>query len=366
MLNGDISQLESITTEVRPGMGFDVDTLEKYLQAGIADFSGPLQVRQFKGGQSNPTYLLMTPSRNYVLRRKPPGELLSSAHAVDREYRVICALGTHTRVPVARAYLMCTDNSIIGTWFYVMEHVRGRIFWDPTLPEVKREDRPLYYRAMVETLAALHRVNPSDVTLSDYGKSTDYLPRQIARWSKQYHADAVAGRIPAMDRLLEWLPVHMPKGDQPPAIVHGDYRTDNLVFHPERPQVSAILDWELSTIGDPLADFAYHLMAYRTPKLFVPGLLGKDLEALNIPSEAQYVQMYCAGTGRERLENLDFYVAFCMFRLAAILHGIRGRVARGTAASAQAKEYAQHVEAVAELGWQQAERAMGAGTGENR
>jgi aminoglycoside phosphotransferase (APT) family kinase protein len=364
-MSGNDVQLEAITTEVRPGMGLDVAVLESYLQVHLAGFAGPLKVRQFKGGQSNPTYLLGTPGRNYVLRRKPLGQLISSAHAVDREFRVIRALGVHSKVPVPHAHLLCTDESVIGTWFYVMEHVQGRIFWDPALPEVQREDRPLYYRAMCESLATLHQVNPESIGLGDYGKSTGYLPRQIARWSKQYHSEEGAGRVAAMDRLLEWLPANIPLAEQPPAIVHGDFRADNLVFDPTRPQVSAILDWELSTIGDPLADFAYHLMPYRMPTLFVPGLLGKDLAALNIPSEKQYVEMYQAHTGRAHIGNLDFYVAFCMFRLAAILHGIRGRTARGTAVSTQAREYAQHVEAVAQLGWQQAERAMRCGTREH-
>ena len=342
------------TIEVRPGMELDLQRLDGYLRDHIAGYAGPLSVRQFKGGQSNPTYLLSTPGKRYVLRRKPPGQLLASAHAVDREYRVLNALGQHTSVPVAKTYALCRDDSVIGTWFFVMDNVEGRIFWDPTFPEVSRDERPRYFDAMNAALASLHNVDPQAVGLGDYGKPAGYLPRQVERWSKQYRQDeAVAGRVAALERLIDWLPRNLPQQEQPPAIVHGDYRADNVIFHPTEPSVVAILDWELSTLGDPLADFAYHLMAYRMPTLGVAGLAGKDLAALNIPLEAQYVQAYCARTGRSGIEDLNFYVAFCMFRLAGIMHGIRGRVARGTAVSAQALDYANQVEALAELAWQQ-------------
>lgn len=341
------------TTEVRAGMELDIPRLDAYLREHVDGYAGPLTARQFKGGQSNPTYLLVTPGKRYVLRRKPPGQLLASAHAVDREYRVLNALGRHSNVPVAKTYALCRDDSVIGTWFFVMDNVEGRIFWDPSFPEVSREERPRHFDAMNAALASLHNVDPLAANLSDYGKPAGYLSRQVERWSKQYRQDEAAGRVAALERLIDWLPQHLPKQEQPAAIVHGDYRADNLIFHPTEPRVVAILDWELSTLGDPLADFAYHLMVYRMPTLGVAGLAGKDLRALNIPSESQYVQAYCARTGRSGIEDLNFYVAFCMFRLAGIMHGIRGRVARGTAVSARARDYANQVERLSELAWQQ-------------
>jgi aminoglycoside phosphotransferase (APT) family kinase protein len=346
--------LESETTEARPGLELDVARLDAYMRQSVPGYKGPLSVRQYKGGQSNPTYLLITPARRYVLRRKPPGPLLASAHAVDREYRVLAALSAHTAVPVARPYALCQDETIIGTWFYIMEHVQGRIFWDPAFQEIAREERPRYFDAMNATIASLHRVDPAMAGLADFGRASGYLARQVARWSKQYRQDEAGGRVEALEQLIHWLPQHLPPTEQPPAIVHGDFRSDNLIFHPSEPRVIAILDWELSTIGDPLADFAYHLMMYRMPTLAIPGLLGRDLGELNIPSESHYVAAYCARTQRESIPHLNFYLAFCMFRLAGIFHGIRGRVARGTAASAQAREYARHVETIAELAWQQA------------
>lgn len=346
--------IDASTVEVRAGMQLDVGRLDEYLRRNVEGYEGPLSVRQFKGGQSNPTYLLITPAKRYVLRRKPPGRLLASAHAVDREYRVLSALGAHTKVPVARTYSLCCDESVVGTWFYVAEHVQGRIFWDPSLPEVLREERPQYFDAMNAAIASLHTVDPATAGLADFGRASGYLARQVERWSKQYRQDEAAGRVAALERLIDWLPRHLPKCEQPAAIVHGDYRADNLIFHPSAPHLVAILDWELSTIGDPLADFAYHLMMYYMPGLAIPGLFGRDLEALNIPGDAQYVEAYCARTGRTGIPDLNFYLAFCMFRLAGIFHGIRGRVARGTAVSAQAREYATRVEAIAELAWEQA------------
>lgn len=341
------------TTEVRKGMEFDLARLEEWAGRHVEGFSGPLSVRQFRGGQSNPTYVLITPDRQYVLRRKPPGALLASAHAVDREYRVIKALGEHSDVPVARAYALCTDESVIGSWFYVMAHMPGRVLWDPALPEIAREERRAYYDSMVGALASLHRVDPEAAGLADYGKPSQYLERQIARWSKQYHEDTAAGRFESMDRLIEWLPRHLPKEEPEARVVHGDYRLDNVMFEAGGPRVIAILDWELSTLGDPLADFAYHLMAYRMPAAF-RGLAGADLAGLGLPSEDEYVARYCALTGRDALPHLDFYVAFCMFRLAGIFHGIRGRVIRGTAVSEQAKDYMERVKPMADLAWAQA------------
>jgi aminoglycoside phosphotransferase (APT) family kinase protein len=352
----DVADPLAGTSPPRAGFELDAARLEAWLREHVQEFEGPVEVRQFAGGQSNPTYLLATPACRYVLRRKPPGQLLASAHAVEREYRVITALARHTDVPVARTFGLCTDEAIIGTWFYVMEHVEGRIFWDTALPDVPRAHRPRYFDAMNCVLASLHCVDYTSAGLADFGKPRDYLARQIARWSKQYQEDVAAGRIASMDRVIEWLAAHVP-ADQASAIVHGDYRCDNLIFDETEPRILAVLDWELATIGHPLADFGYHLMMYRMPAGAVTGLAGRDLEALGVPGEAEYVAAYCRRTGRDGIAHLDFYVAFNFFRLAAILHGIRGRVIRGTAVSARAREYATHVETIAELAWRQAQRA---------
>ena len=342
--------------EFRPGLEFDVEALSAYLSRHLEGFEGAPRVRQFPGGQSNPTYLLTTPGRRYVLRRKPPGELLPSAHAVDREYRVMRALSDHTDVPVARPLILCPDTTVIGSEFFVMEHVEGRILWDPTLPDVPRDERAAHYEAMSDVIARLHAVSPERVGLADFGRPENYVARQVARWSKQYLADEQAGRDEVMDRLVEWLPRHLPAAESKPKVVHGDFRIDNLIVHPTEPRVIAVMDWELSTIGDPLADFAYHLMTYRMSSASVQGLLGSDLAALGIPFEDDYVRAYCARRGLASIPGLDFYMAFCMFRLAAIFHGIRGRVARGTAVSPQAKKYATEVEGMARAAWTQAER----------
>jgi aminoglycoside phosphotransferase (APT) family kinase protein len=342
---------------VRRGFEFDPGRLDEYLRQRLADYSGPLSVSQFEGGQSNPTYLLSTPGRRYVLRRKPPGRLLPSAHAVEREYRVISALGSSSDVPVPRALLLCEDDSVVGTAFYVMEWAAGRILRDPGFPEVAPADRPAHSAVIIDALARLHGADLIEAGLADFGRHGGYVARQFARWSQQYLQDQAAGRVEAMDRLVEWLPTRMPAAVET-RVVHGDYRCDNLVFHPSQPRVLAILDWELATLGDPLADFAYYLMIYRMPNAGVPGLAGRDLSALNLPDEAACVETYCRLTGRSGIADLDFYVAFNLFKLAAVLHGIRGRVLRGTAAGAQAREYAAKVEPLAELAWLQAERAM--------
>jgi aminoglycoside phosphotransferase (APT) family kinase protein len=344
------------TIEVRPAHRFDTAPLERFLEREVPGFSGKLTVEQFKGGQSNPTYKLITPARSYVLRRKPPGKLLPGAHAVDREYRVIEALGRQG-FPVARALALCLDEAVIGTAFYVMEMVEGRIFWDITFPEVADAERPAYFDAMNATLAQLHGIAPEAAGLGDYGKPGNYFARQIGRWSKQYLGDVEAGRLDAMDRLVEWLPQNIPADEGEARIIHGDFRCDNMVFHPTEPRVLAVLDWELSTLGHPLADFAYHLMMYRMPKGMSAGLAGHDLSALNIPSEEEYVAAYCARTGRSGIPDLDFYIAFNMFRLAAILHGIKGRIARGTAASAHADKMVAGLEPLAALAWSQAKLA---------
>lgn len=322
------------TTPVRAGFAFDEARLAHWMADHVGGFAGPLTVEQFKGGQSNPTYKLVTPGKSYVLRRKPPGALLKGAHAVEREAQVLIGLGK-ARFPVAHVHALCTDDDVIGTWFYVMDMVEGRIFWDATIPEVSSEQRPAYFDAMNATIAALHNVDFEAVGLGDYGRPGNYFERQIARWSKQYFDDAEAGRDPDMDRVIDWLRDNIPEGDET-AIVHGDFRIDNMIFHPTEPRVLAVLDWELSTLGHPLADFAYHAMMYRMPPHIVAGLVGADLAALNIPSEEDYIAAYCARTGRDGIPNYRFYTAFNFFRLAAIFHGIKGRVIRGTASSAQA------------------------------
>jgi aminoglycoside phosphotransferase (APT) family kinase protein len=324
---------------VRQGQGFDEAALTRWMVDNVEGFGGPLVVQQFKGGQSNPTYKLVTPGRNYVLRRKPPGELLPGAHAVDREALVQSRLGA-AGFPVARIHGLCSDDAVIGTWFYVMDLVDGRIFWDATFPDVSRDQRPAYFDAMNETLARLHGFDPAAIGLGDYGKPGNYFARQISRWTRQYLADDLAGRNADMDALVEWLPDNIPQGDES-SVVHGDFRCDNMIFHPTEPRVVAVLDWELSTLGHPLADFANHAMMYRMPPEIVAGLKGADLAALNIPSEAEYVAAYCARTGRASIPGYEFTIAFNLFRLAAIFHGIKGRYLRGTASSAQAAERAK-------------------------
>jgi len=352
----DADRQFSGTTAVREVHRFDEARLAQWLADHVPGYKGPLTVEQFKGGQSNPTYRLLTPDKVYVMRRKPPGELLKGAHAVEREFRVLQAL-EGVGYPVAHVHALCTDEKVIGTWFYVMDSVDGRIVWDATFPDVSREERPQYFDAMNATLARLHCVDIHTIGLTDFGHPGNFFARQIARWSKQYEGDAgQAGRDHNVDRLIEWLPAHIPAGGEI-SLVHGDFRVDNLIFHPTDPRVVAVLDWELSTLGHPLADFAYHLMMYRLPPRIIAGLLGSDIGVLGIPSESDYVGAYCRRTGRRDITDLDFYVAFNMFRLAAIFHGIKGRLVRGTAASAQAKEYAAGVEWMAELGWAQVRRA---------
>lgn len=346
------------TTAVRAGFGFDVRRLADWMTGHVDGFAGPITVEQFSGGQSNPTYKLVTPARMYVLRRKPPGVLLKGAHAIDREAKVLTGLGK-AGFPVAQVYGVCTDESVIGTWFYVMAMVEGRIFWDATFPGVGRDERPAYFDAMNAAIARLHQVDYAAVGLGDYGRPGNYFERQIARWSAQYLDDADAGRDANMDRLVAWLPANIPAGDET-AIVHGDMRCDNLIFHPTEPRILAVLDWELSTLGHPGADFAYQAMMYRMPPHIVAGLAGADLAALNIPDEAAYLDSYCRRTGRaDGMPGYDFYVAFNFFRIAAIFHGIRGRVIRGTAASAQAHDRVAVLPELMALAWAQAERAGG-------
>ncbi|MGE4430377.1 MAG: phosphotransferase [Sphingobium sp.] len=344
------------TTPVRPGLAFDEAALVRWMEANVAGFAGPLTVEQFKGGQSNPTYKLVTPGKAYVLRRKPPGQLLKGAHAVEREARILRGLA-QVNFPVAAVHGLCTDDSVIGTWFYVMDMVEGRIFWDATVPGVPNEERAAIFDAMNATMARLHQVNYEEIGLGDYGRPGNYFERQIGRWSRQYLEDADAGRDPNMDRLIEWLPANIPAGDDITSLTHGDFRIDNIIFAPDEPRVLAVLDWELSTLGHPGADFAYNAMMYRMPPYIVAGLGGADIAALGIPDEAAYVAAYCARTGRDAMPGYDFYMAFNFFRLAAIFHGIKGRVIRGTASSAQARERVKVLPELMELSWRQAQRA---------
>ena len=342
------------TGAVRAAHRFDEGRLARWMETNVPGYEGPLGVEQFNGGQSNPTYKLVTPGRRYVLRRKPPGALLPGAHAVDREAQVLQAV-EGTGFPVPHVHALCTDDAVIGSWFYVMDMVEGRIFWNATLPDRTPPERTAIYDAMNATIARLHRIDHRAVGLGNYGRTGNFVERQVARWSRQYLADDIAGRDPNMDRLIAWLPDHVPAGDET-TLVHGDFRIDNIIFAPEADEVRAVLDWELSTLGHPLADFAYHLMMYRIPALTIPGLAGADLAALGIPSEEDYVASYCRRTGRDELPDLDFYVAFNLFRFAAICHGIKARIARGTAASADAGRLAADLPILAALAWQQAER----------
>ena len=337
--------------EVRPAHRFDSDRLAAWMHDHVPGFDGPLTVRQFKGGQSNQTYQLITPGRTYVLRRKPPGLLLKGAHAVEREARVLTALGT-VGFAVPYVHGLCTDDAVIGTWFYVMDMVEGRIFWDPTLPELPRQERAAIFDSMNALLARLHAFDPRALGLLDFGRTGNYFQRQIERWGSQYEADAEAGRDPNMDRLLAWLRTNIPD-DEATRLVHGDYRIDNIIFAPDSARILAVLDWELATLGHPLADFAYHLMMYRMPRLTIPGLQGSDLAALGLPSEADYVAAYCRRVGRDGIADLPFYLAFNFFRFAAICHGIRGRMIRGTASSPDAAKLAGDMAEIARIGWAQ-------------
>lgn len=342
----------------------DIDALSAWMQAHIPGFAGPLSLEQFKGGQSNPTYKLITPGRSYVMRSKPGpvAKLLPSAHAIEREFTVMRALAG-SEVPVPAMLGLCEDESIIGRAFYLMEFMPGRIFWDQALPGMTTAERGAIYSEMNRVIAALHKVDFAALGLSGYGKPGNYFERQIGRWSKQYLA-SVTQPIEAMDQLIEWLPKHIPASasdEREVAIVHGDFRIDNLVFHPTEPRVIAVLDWELSTLGHPLADFSYHCMSWHIQTSGVArGLGGKDLAALGIPDELSYVQSYCERTGRSDVARVmadwNFYLAYNLFRIAAILQGIAKRVETGTASSQQAREAGAGARPLAELGWQFAQK----------
>jgi aminoglycoside phosphotransferase (APT) family kinase protein len=342
------------TKPVDPRYAIDEVALKAWMQDNVEDFAGPMQVRQFKGGQSNPTYQVLTPKQNYVLRRKPPGKLLPSAHAVDREFKVISGLYP-TGFPVAKPFGLCMDENIIGTIFYIMDSVDGRILWDGTLPDSSKEQRGAIYKAKIQTLAALHNTDYKAVGLEDFGKAGSYFSRQISRWTKQYQLSET-DKIPEMDRLIDWLPTTIPDGETT-SIVHGDYRLDNMILHPTDSKVLAVLDWELSTLGDPLGDFTYHLMNWVMPAGQRSGLAGLDLAALGIPSQEEYTRLYCEATGRDGIENIDWYFAYNLFRLAGIIQGIVGRVRDGTAASAHASENVDRVRPLAVAAYGFAQRA---------
>jgi aminoglycoside phosphotransferase (APT) family kinase protein len=343
---------------VAPAHPFDEAGLAAFLRERVAPFKGPLEIAQFQGGQSNPTYRVTAGDRRYVLRRKPPGKLLPSAHAVDREYRVMDALAG-TGVPVAKMVALCDDPAVIGTAFYLMEYVEGRVLWDPLLPEMTPARRAAHWDELNRVLATLHRVDYAAVGLADFGKPGNYIERQIARWSKQYAA-AGAERIPAMDELIDWLPRHVPPGDET-SIVHGDFRLDNVIFHPTESRVLAVLDWELATLGHPLSDFAYHAMIWRLAPRQFRGLRGCDFAETGIPTEAEYVAAYCTRTGRADIPHWEFYLIFNMFRIAAILHGVLARALQGNAASANALEQGGRARIVADVAWAMAqEQPLGA------
>lgn len=347
------SEQNTGTRDVRQAHRFDEQRLLDYLSSRVESFRGPLKIRQFKGGQSNPTYLLDAASGRYVLRRKPPGKLLKSAHAVEREFRVISALHS-TGFPVPRPVVLCEDVEVIGTTFFVMEFVEGRIFWDLDLPGLEPAERTAIYDNVNETIATLHNYDYAALGLGDFGKPGNYFARQISRWSGQYRASETA-TVDAMNALMEWLPENIPEDDSA-SIVHGDFRLDNMIVHSTEARVIAVLDWELSTIGHPLADFTYHLMTWQMPEIGIGsvGLAGKPLAELGIPAEEAYIEAYCRRTGRTGIANRNFYSAFNFFRLAAILQGIAGRVRDGTAASAHAAQAVNAVMPLADMGWEYA------------
>lgn len=352
------------TRPVSEAHSFDIATLEAWLTQHLAGFKGPLTVEMFKGGQSNPTYKLTTPSQSYVMRAKPGpvDKLLPSAHAIEREFKVMGGL-FGTDVPVAQMYVLCEDESIIGRAFYVMEFVQGRVLWEQTLPDMTNTQRADIYDEMNRVIAALHTVPFAERGLADYGRPGNYFERQIGRWSKQYVA-SVTQPIDEMDKLMAWLPNNMPasaRDESKVSIVHGDYRLDNLMFHASEPRVLAVLDWELSTIGHPLADFSYHCMAWHIPPGTFRGIGGVDVKSLGIPTEDEYIHRYCDRTGLTTPADLkadwNFYLAYNMFRIAAILQGIAKRVEAGTASSAQAKASGAGARPMAELAWKFAQLA---------
>ena len=344
---------------VRQGLDFDEQRLEEWLRACVPDYRGPLTVRQFDGGQSNPTYLLETPATKYVLRRKPPGILMKSAHAVDREFRVLSALAAEN-FPVPTPLALCEDASVIGTMFYVMAFVPGRVFWDCTMPDLLPAERAAVFDSVNATLARLHRFNPGSLGLGNFGRPGGYFARQIARWSQQYEASRNTD-IPEMEKLIAWLPVNVPADDGLSTLVHGDYSFHNVLIHPREPRVVAVVDWELSTIGHPLGDLTYHMMDwYRPVGVDLRGtLVGQDLRALGIPTFDEYVALYCERSGFRIDGSAAFYRAYNLFRVAAILQGVVGRLQRGNAAASNAEDVATRIRPLAQAAWREA-RAAGA------
>jgi aminoglycoside phosphotransferase (APT) family kinase protein len=329
----------------------DTEKLSHYLESHVDGFKGPLTAEKFAGGQSNPTFLLRAQSGQYVLRRQPAGTLLKSAHAVDREYRVLQAL-SNTDVPVARAYHLCEDPEVIGSMFYVMSFEDGQIFWNPAFPELPKEKRKAYIDELIRILANMHNVNVEAVGLGDYGRPGNYYERQISLWTKQYRASETS-HLPAMERLMEWLPAHCPADDGQVSLVHGDYRLDNVMFKNDQPQGQAVLDWELSTLGHPLADLAYFCMCLRLPAGgHIPGLAGKNLDELGLPDEPSIIKRYCELRGIEAIRNWHFYLAFSFFRLAAIAQGVLKRALDGNAASDKAMVVGKMTAPLAEMALQ--------------
>ena len=339
-----------------PGsQAINIDSLTAWLVENVDGFAGPLSLKKFDGGQSNPTFLVTAASGHYVLRRQPLGPILKGAHAVDREARVMGALGD-AGFPIPRVHALCADACVIGSAFYLMDFADGRIFWDGGLPDVSREERGAYQSAIAATLAQLHNYDPAALRLGDYGRPERYFERQLHRWTTQYRADEASGRYADMDAVADWLEARIPR-EATTRLVHGDFRIDNLVFHPSEPRIIAVLDWELSTLGDPIVDFAYNLLMYRVPSAMRWGLADRDLGALGLPDEANYIADYCRRTGRGNIPDLDTYVVFNLFRMAAIIHGIKGRMLRGNAASAEASVMVAHLDLLAQIARDTARRA---------
>ena len=345
------------TMPVSSRQQFSIEALAAWMNSHVGGFKGPLGIEQFKGGQSNPTFKLITADKTYVMRSKPgpAAKLLPSAHAIEREFKVMAAL-SKADMPVARMLALCDDEAVIGRAFFIMEFIDGRVLWNPELPGMTTTERAAIFDEMNRVIARLHQVDFTAIGLGDFGKAGNYFERQIARWSKQYRASETE-KIDAMDKLIEWLPQHIPPGEET-SIVHGDYRMDNLIFHPTEPRVLAILDWELSTLGHPLADFAYHCMTWHVPPNAFRGLAGIDLGALGIPDFKSYVSRYCERTERSGIENFEYYLAYNLFRMAGILQGIMKRVVDGTAASEQAVAMGKAARPLAELGWKVAEKLI--------
>ncbi|NHK28641.1 phosphotransferase family protein [Parvularcula flava] len=342
------------TIETPDRLKFDEEALAAYLNDHVDGFAGPMSVSKFAGGESNPTYLLTTPEKKYVLRRKPPGKLLPSAHAVDREYRIMTALGQQG-YPVPKTHVLCEDDSVIGTMFFVMDMVEGRIFWDKVIDDVTPDERRGFFNEAIDNLARLHQIDYQAAGLGDYGKPGNYFARQIERWTKQYKA-AETTAIPEIDNLIDWLPSAVPDDDET-TIVHGDYKIDNLIYAPGEPKIIATLDWELSTLGHPLADFSYFLMPWSMPQITTLGYSDVDFDAMNIPTIAEASERYCAATGRSALPDLNFCMAYNLFRFSGIVQGVYKRALQGNASSTNAAKYGAVVPMLGQAGWAFAKKA---------